>query len=142
MLSFKKLKHSVPCEYLIFIRESLQYLTQVRVAHPFFFFNFLCWSTINNVILVSSVQQRHRCLFQILFPFVLLHSIEYSCLYYIVGPNRLSILNITVSTCQFPALNLSFLTTFPSDNHKFTLLICESVCFVNKFICIIFDLNF
>ena len=66
-----------------------------------------------NVILVSSVQQRHRCLFQILFPFVLLHSIEYSSLCYIVGPNRLSILNITVSTCQFPALNLSFPTTLP-----------------------------
>ena len=39
-------------------------------------------------------------LFQILFQFTLLHSIEQSCLSYTVDPCWLTILNITVSACQ------------------------------------------
>ena len=62
---------------------------------------------INNVVLVSGVQQSDSVinihisiLFQILFPFRLLHNIEQSSLCYTVGPCWLSILNIAVSTCQ------------------------------------------
>ena len=62
---------------------------------------------INNVVLVSGVQQsdsvRHThvfILFQILFPFRLLHNIERSSLCYTVGPFWVSILNIAVCTCQ------------------------------------------
>ena len=56
---------------------------------------------INNVVLVSGVQQsdsaihiQESILFQLLFPFRLLHNIDQSSLYYTVGPCQLSILNI------------------------------------------------
>ena len=62
---------------------------------------------INNVMLVSGVQQSDSVihiyvsiLFQILFPFKLLHNIEQSSLCYTVGPCWLSILNIAACTCQ------------------------------------------
>ena len=62
---------------------------------------------INNVVLVSGVQQSDSIihihvsiLFQILFPFRLLHNIEWSSLCYTVGPCWLSILNIAVCRCQ------------------------------------------
>ena len=58
-------------------------------------------------MLVSGVQQSDSVqhihvsiLFQILFPFRLLQNIEQSSLCYTVGPCWLSILNITVYTCQ------------------------------------------
>ena len=58
---------------------------------------------INNVVLVSGVQQSDSAihihvsiLFQILFPFRLLHNIEQSSLCYTVGPCWFSILNIAV----------------------------------------------
>ena len=76
----------------------------------FFFFNFLFYigvQLINNVVLVSGVQQSDSVihihvsiLFQILFPFRLLHNIEQSSLCYTVGPCWLSMLNIAVCTCQ------------------------------------------
>ena len=57
----------------------------------------------NNVILVSGVQQSDSVshihvsiLFQILFPFRLLQSIEWSSLCYTIGPCWLSILNIAM----------------------------------------------
>ena len=62
----------------------------------FFFFNFLFYigvQLINNVVLVSGVQQSDSVihihvsiLFQILFPFRLLHNTEQSSLCYTVGP--------------------------------------------------------
>ena len=59
-------------------------------------------------MLVSGVQQSHSVirihvsiLFQILFPFRLLQSLEQSSLCYAVGPCWLSILNIAVCICQF-----------------------------------------
>ena len=62
---------------------------------------------INNVVIVSGAQQSGSVihilvsiLFQILFPFKLLHNIEQSSLCYTVGPCCLSILNIAVCTCQ------------------------------------------
>ena len=61
---------------------------------------------INNVVLVSGVQQSDSVmhiyisiLFQILFPFRLLQSIEQSSLCYTVGPCWLSILNTVLCTC-------------------------------------------
>ena len=48
-------------------------------------------------------------IFQILFPFRLLHSFEESSLCYTVGLCWLSILNIAVCTCQPQIPNLSFL---------------------------------
>ena len=69
---------------------------------------------INNVVLVLGVQQSDSVihihvsiLFQILFPFRLLHCIEQSSLYYTAGPCWLSILNIAVCTCQPQTPNLS-----------------------------------
>ena len=68
----------------------------------------------NNVVLVSGVQQSDSVihihvsiLFQILFPFRLLQSIEQSSLCYTVDPCRLSILNIVVCICQSQTSNLS-----------------------------------
>ena len=56
---------------------------------------------------VSGVQQSDSVihinvsvLFQIFFPFRLLHNIEQSSLCYIVGPCWLSILNIALCTCH------------------------------------------
>ena len=61
----------------------------------------------NNVMIVSGVQQSdsvlHRrvsLLFQILFPFRLLHNIEQSSLCSTVGPCWLSISYIAVCACQ------------------------------------------
>ena len=60
----------------------------------------------NNVVLLSGVQQSDSLihihvsiLFQSLFLFRLLQSIEQSSLCYTVGPCWLSILNIAVCTC-------------------------------------------
>ena len=50
---------------------------------------------------------RVSILFQILFPFKLLHNIEQSSLCYTVSPCWLSILNIVVCTCQSQTANLS-----------------------------------
>ena len=47
------------------------------------------------------------CFFQILFPYRLLQNIEYSSLWYTVGPCCLSILHITVYICWFQTPNLS-----------------------------------
>ena len=61
----------------------------------------------NNVVTVSGVQQSDSVihinvsiLFQILFPFRLLHNTKQSSLCYTVGPCWLSILNTAVCTCQ------------------------------------------
>ena len=72
----------------------------------FFFFNFLFYivvQLINNVALVSGVQQSDSVihthisiLFQVLFPFRLLQNIEQSSLCYTVGPCWLSILNLCI----------------------------------------------
>ena len=80
------------------------------------FFNFLFYigiQLIDNIVLVSGVQQSDSVirihvsiLFQILFPFRLLQSIEQSSLCYTVGP-WLSILNTAVCTCQSQTPNLS-----------------------------------
>ena len=67
----------------------------------------------NNVVLVSGVQENDlvihihvSILFQVLFPFRLLQSIEQSSLCYTVGPCWLSILNIAVCTCRSQTPNL------------------------------------
>ena len=39
---------------------------------------------------------------------------------------------------QFQSPNLSVTFPFPTDNHKLVFYICDSICFVNKFICTIF----
>ena len=72
-----------------------------------FFFKFLVYigvPLIKNAVIVSGVQQsdsgRHvSFLFQILFPFRSLHSIEQTSLCCPVGACWLSILNIAVCTC-------------------------------------------
>ena len=62
---------------------------------------------INTVVLVSDVHQSDAVihihvsiLFQILFPFKLLHNIEQSSLCYTAGSCWLSILNIAMCACQ------------------------------------------
>ena len=82
-----------------------------------------------NVALLSGIQQSDSTihihisiLFQILFPFRLLHSIEQSSLCYAVDPCWLSILNTAVCACQsqIPNLSLSLLLfkgwSFPRFN--------------------------
>ena len=98
--------------------------------------------SINNVVLVSGAQHSDSVihihvsiLFQILFPFRLLQSIEQSSLCYTVGPRWLSILNTAVWTCQFQTPNLSLPPPSPLGN-KLVLWVCP--CSANKFICIIF----
>ena len=62
----------------------------------------------NVVMIVSGVQQSDSVicihvsiLFQIAFPFKLLHNIELSSLRYTAGPCWLSILDLAVCTCAF-----------------------------------------
>ena len=73
---------------------------------------------INNVVLVSGIQLSDSVththvsiLFQLLFPFRLLHTIEQSSLCYTVGPCWLSILNIadTLYICPFQSPHLQIL---------------------------------
>ena len=78
---------------------------------------------INNVVLVSGVQTSDSVLhihvsilFQILFPFRLLQSIDQSSLCYTVGPCWIPILNIAVCTCQSQTPNLS-LPPSPTEGH-------------------------
>ena len=89
------------------------------LLYPFFkgnmyFFNFYFILEINNVVLVSGVQQSDSVihihvsiLFQILFPFRLLQNIEQSSLCYTVGHCWLYVLNIDVCTCQSQTPSLS-----------------------------------
>ena len=81
----------------------------VVVSHWVFFncFFYTGVELIDNVVLLSAVQQSDSVihihvfiLFQILFPFRLLHNIEQSSLYYTVGHCWLSILSMVVCTCQ------------------------------------------
>ena len=79
-----------------------------------FKFIFIGVQLIYNVVLVSAVQQSESVihmhistLFQILFPYRSLESIEQSFLCYTVGPYLLSILYIIVCICQSRSPNLS-----------------------------------
>ena len=89
---------------------------------PFFWFADLL--LINNVVLVSATQQSDSVthihvsiLFQIIFPFGLLQSIEQNSLCYTVGPCWLSILNKALCTCSSQTPNLPLPLTFPPGNH-------------------------
>ena len=80
-------------------------------------------------MLVSGVQQsdsvihtRVSILFQVLFPFRLLHSIEQSSLCYTVGLCWLSILNIAVCTCQSQTPNPINISKFKRNNLKENML--------------------
>ena len=82
-------------------------------------------------MLVSGVQQSDSVihihvsiLFQIRFPFRLLHNIDQSSLCYAVGPCWLSILNIAVCTCQSQTPN-TLLNTFKCQ-HCGTCWVCRS----------------
>ena len=85
-----------------------------------------------DVVLVSAVQQSESVihtyistLFQILFPYRPLQSIEQSSLCYTVGPYQLSILYLVVCICQSQSPNLS-LPPLPPSNHKCVFYICDS----------------
>ena len=85
---------------------------------------------INSVLLVSGVQQSDSIihvhvsiLFQILFPFRLLHNIEQSSLCYTVGPCWLSILNIAAYYHNFYATFRLLQSCFPSYNSLMPLQI-------------------
>ena len=87
----------------------------------------------HNVVLVSGIQKSDSVinihvsiLFQILFPFRLLQSIEQRSLWYTVGPCWLSILHIVVCICSSQAPDLSLPPTFPLGNHKFVFDICRN----------------
>ena len=97
---------------------------------------------VKNVVLVSGVQQSDpvihvpvSILFQILFPFRLLQSIEQSSLCYTVGPRWLPILYTAMCTCQSqtPSLSLSphpsGLVTISSFCQSVSLfLFCKFIC--------------
>ena len=97
---------------------------------------------IYNVALVSGVQSDsviHKytyILFHIISYYILLptQDIEYSSLYYAVGPFCLSILYSAACICQSqtPNLSLPLASTFPFGNHKFVFYVYESFCFINK----------
>ena len=77
-----------------------------------------------NVVVVSGEQQsviHISTLFQMLFPYRPLQSIEQSSLCYTVGPYQISILYIVMSICQSQPFNLS-LPLFPS------VCVCVCVC--------------
>ena len=79
-----------------------------------------------NVVVVSGEQQsviHISTLFQMLFPYRPLQSIEQSSLCYTVGPYQISILYIVMSICQSQPFNLS-LPLFPS------VCVCVCVCLV------------
>ena len=70
---------------------------------------------INSVMTVSGIQQSDSVihihvsiLFQIIFPFRLLHNIKQSSLYYAVGPCWLSILNMAV--CKVRKREISYVS--------------------------------
>ena len=94
------------------------------------FFNFLVYigiQLINNIVLVSGVQQSDSVirihvsiLFQVLFSFRLLQNTEQSSLCYTVGLCWLPILNIAVCTCQSHPLKLSS-ETHPCVNQGYRL---------------------
>ena len=74
-----------------------------------------------SIIFFSVIHIHVSILFQILFPFRLLQSIEQSSLFYTVGPCWLSILNIPVCTCQSQTPDLPLPAPFPPRNHKLVL---------------------
>ena len=86
-------------------------------------------------MLVSGVQQSDSVihihvsiLFQILFSFRLLQSIQQRSLCYTVGPCWLSILNIALCVHVSPKLAIyPFPHPSPPGSHKFVLYVCESV---------------
>ena len=79
-------------------------------------------------------------LFQILFPFRLLHNIEQNYLCYTVGPYWLSILNIAVCTYQSQTSYLSSPNFPPVTISSFSKSV--SLFFLSKFTCIILDSTF
>ena len=98
---------------------------------PYSFVFYIGVELINNVVLMSGVQQSDSVihiyvsiLFQILFPFRLFQKIERSSLCDTVDPCWLSILNIAVCTCQSQAPILSFPPPLlPTGNHN-----CHDLC--------------
>ena len=66
-------------------------------------------------------------LFQILFPFRLLQSVEQSSLCYTLGPWLSSILSVVVYTRPSQTPSLSPPPPFPPGNHSFVFCVCESV---------------
>ena len=97
-------------------------------------------------MLVSGVQQNDSVihihvsiLFQILFPFGLLHNFEQSSLCYTVGPCWLSILNTAVCTCQFQTPRLS-LPPHPSPLVTISSFSKSGSLFLHQY-SIIYELN-
>ena len=83
---------------------------------------------IDNVMFILGVQQGDSAvyiLFQFLFHFKLLQSIEYKSLWYSIGLCDLSILYTVVSVN--PTFLIYTLLPSPFDNHKFVFYVCESV---------------
>ena len=86
--------------------------------------------------LVSDVQQSNSVirihvaiLFQIFCPFGLLQNIEQHSLCYTVGPCWLSILNLTVCTCQYQTSSLSLTSSFVSFFLRFCIyVISYDIC--------------
>ena len=73
----------------------------------------------------------------IFFHYGLSQEIGCSYLWYTVGPCCLSILNVIVCIYQ-PQTPTPSLSPLPLGDHKSVLYVCESICFVYKFICVIF----
>ena len=90
----------------------------------FYLFYFLNWGIVDlqcfgcTVKLFSYTYRHTHILFQILFHYRLLQGIEYSSLYYIIGPCCLSMLYIVVCICwsQIPNLSLPHLSPLVTIN--------------------------
>ena len=115
----------------------------------FVFFFLVYWSMVDlqcfYLLLYSKVIQLYTYIyllfslfFQILFPYRSLQSIEQSSLCYTAVHYWLSVLYIAVCICQSQSPNLSFLAALLPYNQRFVFYICNSISFVDKYICTIF----
>ena len=76
-------------------------------------------------ILYVYIYMHMYILFQIFFYYRLLQNIEYSSLWYTVGPCWQSIVYILIPISQFIPLHHH---CFPPSNHKFVFYSCDSIC--------------
>ena len=93
-------------------------------------------------MLISAVQQSdlvihmHSVLFRVLFHSGLSQDVEYSSLWSTVGLVYPSYIEQFASANPKRPVLPSATTLF--ENHQSVAYVCESVCFVNKFSCVIF----
>ena len=120
--------------------KSLCCTPETNVICQLFFLKFFLLKLIYSVLLqliysVSGVQQSDSIiyiLFQILFHYRLSQDIDVEEVLVVDLSYREWCVSVNPKFLIFPYLSSPF------GNHKFVFYVCESVCFVNKFTCIMF----